>query len=157
MNFNAKVILAGRKVNDSMAEYIAENLKKELLKNNVELRNAKVLIKGLTFKENIPDIRNSKVIDIVKNLSSDGVKVFVEDYNVDNDELEKMYDLSLDKKIPKVDAVVFAVKHEKYYSLDVKDIEYLYEENNVNKIIFDLHSIFEKEKLEERGFKVWRL
>lgn len=157
MNFNAKVILAGRNVNDSMAEYIAENLKKELLKKNIDLKNAKVLIKGVSFKENIPDIRNSKVIDIVKILKKDGINVFIEDYNVDNEELEKMYHLSLDNKIPKVDAVIFAVKHERYYHLEVKDLENLYEENNVNKIIFDLHSIFEKEKLIERGFEVWRL
>lgn len=157
MNFNAKVILTARSVNDSMAEYIAENLKQELLKNNIELEKAKVLIKGLTFKENIPDIRNSKIIDIVNILKENGVNVFIEDYNVDNEELEKMYHLSLDNEIPKVDAVVFAVKHEKYYNLEMKDIENLYEEGNTNKIIFDLHSIFEKEKLIERGFKVWRL
>ena len=157
MNFNAKVILTARSVNDSMAEYIAENLKQELLKNNIELEKAKVLIKGLTFKENIPDIRNSKVIDMVNILKENGVNVFIEDYNVDNEKLEKMYHLSLDNEIPKVDAVVFAVKHEKYSNLEMKDIENLYEEGNTNKIIFDLHSIFEKEKLIERGFKVWRL
>ena len=157
MNFNAKVILTARSVNDSMAEYIAENLKQELLKNNIELEKAKVLIKGLTFKENIPDIRNSKVIDMVNRLKENGVNVFIEDYNVDNEELKKMYHLSLDNEIPKVDAVVFAVKHEKYSNLEIKDIENLYEEGNTNKIIFDLHSIYEKEKLIERGFKVWRL
>ena len=107
--------------------------------------------------ENIPDIRNSKVIDMVNILKENGVNVFIEDYNVDNEKLEKMYHLSLDNEIPKVDAVVFAVKHEKYSNLEMKDIENLYEEGNTNKIIFDLHSIFEKEKLIERGFKVWRL
>lgn len=157
MNFNAKVILAGRKVNDSMAEYIANNIEVMLRNNNIQLKNARILIKGVTFKENIPDIRNSKVIDVIKRLRNDNINVYIEDYNVDKEELKRMYNLNLDDKFPKVDVVVFAVKHEKYYNMTIKEISELYEENNNNKIIFDLHSIFEKEKLIESGFDVWRL
>lgn len=157
LNFKPEFIIAGRIVNDSMAEYIADNLEKMLIKDKIKLENAKVLIKGLTFKENVPDIRNSKVVDIVKKLKSDNIKVFLEDYNIDNEELKKMYNLNLDNEIPKVDAVVFAVKHKNYYNMTMKELENLFEKGNNNKIIFDLNHMFDKEKLEKRGFKIWSL
>ena len=157
LNFKPELIIAGRDVNDSMAEYIANNLEKMLIKNKIKLEDAKVLVKGLTFKENVPDIRNSKVVDIVNKLRSDNTKVYLEDYNVDTEELKRMYDLNLDKEIPKVDAVVFAVKHKNYYDMTMEELESLFEKANNNKIIFDLNHIFDKEKLEKRGFKIWSL
>ena len=105
----------------------------------------------------MPDIRNSKVVDIVKKLKSDNIKVFLEDYNIDNEELKKMYNLNLDNEIPKVDAVVFAVKHKNYYNMTMKELENLFEKGNNNKIIFDLNHMLDKEKLEKRGFKIWSL
>lgn len=155
LNFDPQVIRSSRKINDSMGTYIAENIKKNLLEKGIKLEKAKVLIKGLTFKENINDIRNSKVIDIIKELKKNKIKVYVEDENVDNEELEKMYNLSLDDRIPKVDVVVIAVKHKKYYTMKIDELEKLF--GDKSKIIFDLHAIFDREKLLERGFEVWRL
>ena len=127
------------------------------MENKTKLEDSKVLIKGLTFKENVPDIRNSKVIDIVKKLRNDNIKVYLDDYNVNNEELKRMYNLNLDKKIPKVNAVVFAVKHKKYYNMTMEDLENLFEKGNENKIIFDFNHIFDKQKLKKRGFKIWNL
>lgn len=157
LNFNPQVILSGRETNDSMAKYIAENVKKLLEENNIDYNNAKVLIKGITFKEDIPDIRNSKTIEIVKILKAEGIQVYLEDYNVHNEEVETMYQLSLDEKIPKVDAVIFAVKHKKYYELTINELDKYYKEEICKKIIFDLHSIFDKKELEKGGYEVWRL
>ena len=157
LNFNPQVILSGRKINDSMGEYVAENIKKILNENKIKPNEAKILIKGLTFKENVPDIRNSKVIDIIKILKNENIKLYFEDYKVDNKELKNMYQLSLSKKVPKVDVVVFAVKHTDYYKLTIDDLDKYYEDNNMNKIIFDLHAIFNKDELIKRGYKVWRL
>ncbi len=157
LGFIPQVILAGRKVNDSMGEYIAENLEKTLIDNNIELKNAKVLIKGLTFKENIRDIRNSKVIDIVRKLKSDEINVFLDDYYVDDEEFYKAYQLSISKNIPKVDAIIIATKHNEYCKMNIKELEILYNEKNEKKILFDLHSIFNKQELEKKEFKVWNL
>lgn len=152
IKFNPQVILSGREVNDSMGKYISENIKKKILEHNINFKDAKVLIKGLTFKENINDIRNSKVIDIVNYLKKDNIDVYLEDEHVDNLELEKMYNLSLSHDIPKVDVVVLAVKHREYFNID---LENLY--NNKCKILFDIHGMFNKNELLERGFDVWRL
>lgn len=157
MGVNPEVILAGRRVNDSMAMYIVENLERILKKENIKLENLKVLVKGITFKENISDIRNSKAVDIIKKLKHDGMIVYIEDYNVNEKELQKEYGLTLSKNIPKVDVVIFAVKHNKYYKMTINDLSDLFEKENRKKIVFDLHSIFNKEKLKNGGFIVWNL
>ncbi len=154
---NPEVILAGRKINDTMSMYIVENLEKILKENNIEIKDAKVLVKGITFKENISDIRNSKAIDIVKELKHKGMSVYIEDYNVNEEELNKAYNLTLKEEIPKVNVVILAVKHDKYCKMTIKDLNDLFEKRNNKKIVFDLHSIFNKEKLEKGGFIVWNL
>ena len=155
MNFNPQVILSGRKMNDSMGDYIAENIKEKILAHDLSLENSNVLIKGLTFKENVNDIRNSKVMDIIKYLKKENINVYLEDKHVNNFELEKMYNYSLSNNIPKVDVVVFAVKHKEYYNMNIEDLNNLYD--NKCKIVFDIHGIFNKNKLLEGGFEVWRL
>ena len=155
LNFEPQVILSSRKTNDSMGTYIAEHIKIFLLEKGIKLEKAKVLIKGLTFKEDINDIRNSKVIDIINELKKNKIKVYVEDENVDNEELEKMYNISLDDRIPKVDVVVIAVKHKRYCNMKIDELEKLFRDKS--KIIFDLYAIFDREKLLERGFEIWRL
>lgn len=155
LGFNSQVILSGRITNDSMGDYIADNIKRELVKKHIRFESAKVLIKGLTFKENINDIRNSKVIDIINNLKNSKIQVYLEDSHVNNGELHEMYGLFLSESIPKVDVVVFAVKHSEYYKISINELENYY--NREIKILFDIHCIFDKEKLLKRGFDIWRL
>lgn len=157
LKFNPQVILSGRSTNESMAKYIAKNVENLLQENNIDYDNAKVLIKGITYKEDISDIRNSKTVDIVKILKAQGIQVFLEDYNANKEEVEDMYQISLDEKIPKVDVVIFAVKHKKYYELTINDIDKYYKEETCKKIIFDLYSIFDKKELEKGGYEAWRL
>lgn len=157
LKFNPQVILSGRATNESMAKYIAKNVENLLQENNIDYDNAKVLIKGITYKEDISDIRNSKTVDIVKILKAQGIQVFLEDYNANKEEVEDMYQISLDEKISKVDVVIFAVKHKKYYELTINDIDKYYKEETCKKIIFDLYSIFDKKELEKGGYEAWRL
>lgn len=157
LGMEPQVILSGRKVNDFMWVYIVEQLKAILQNYDMDIKKTKILIKGLTFKENVSDIRNSKVIEIAKKLKEEGVQVFLEDYNVNKEELRKMYNFSLDNNIPKVDVVIIAVKHSRYYKINIEDLDNFYVEKNNPKILFDLYSIFKKEKLEKKGFLVWNL
>ncbi|GIV28173.1 MAG: UDP-N-acetyl-D-galactosamine dehydrogenase [Bacteroidia bacterium] len=122
LGYHARIINSGRYVNDSMGFYVAKNTVKKIIAAGKNPRNAKVLIMGFTFKENVSDIRNSKVADIVKELQSYSVKVDIVDPHADNEEVKHEYGLSLIKK-PKVkayDAIIVAVNHKEYLNLTEK-------------------------------------
>lgn len=157
LNVSPNMLLTSRNINENMKQFIIENLKDILKKNGINLKDARILIKGITFKENIPDIRNSKVIDIIKELKRCGLEVYIEDYNVEQEELKNLYNMTLSSKIPKVDVIVFAVKHQKYCEMKIEDIDKLYRENANKKILFDLGYIFDKAFFEERGYEIWTL
>lgn len=157
LGYVCEVILSGRKVNDSMGWYVANIVKQKLKSNGIKVRGAKILIKGIAFKENVSDIRNSKVVDIVKSLKNSGCKVFIEDYNVDKVELKNMYNLDLSGDVKAVDAIIVATKHREYLSLTPKQLSKLYNKKNSKKILFDLYSIYEKEKFEKEGFIIWKM
>src|ERR1051326_7905930 len=120
LGYHARVINSGRYVNDSMGFYVAKNLVKKISAAGKNIAKAKVLVIGATFKENVSDIRNSKVADIVKELRSYGVKVDVVDPHADSDELEHEYGFGLNKIGSKYDGVIVAVNHKEYLSLDEK-------------------------------------
>ena len=155
LGYRPEVILSGRRINDNMGKYIAESIVKELINADIPVKNAKVLIKGVTFKENVPDIRNSKVIDIIRELKNYNVNVIMEDVYADPEEFEREYNLKLDKNVKEVDAVVFAVSHNEYKNATVEDIKGLLKENR--NLVFDIKAMFNKEQLEDGGLKVWRL
>jgi UDP-N-acetyl-D-galactosamine dehydrogenase len=120
LGYHARVINSGRYVNDSMGFYVAKNLVKKISAAGKNIAKAKVLVMGATFKENVSDIRNSKVADIVKELRSYGVKVDVVDPHADSGELEHEYGFGLNKIGSKYDGVIVAVNHKEYLSLDEK-------------------------------------
>jgi len=120
LGYHARVINSGRYVNDSMGFYIAKNLVKRISSQGKNISKSKVLIMGATFKEDVSDIRNSKVADIVKELKSFSVKVDVVDPHADNDELRHEYGFGLNKIGKKYDGVIVAVNHEEYKSMDEK-------------------------------------
>lgn len=157
LNYIPEVILSGRKINDSMGKYVAEMVINSLNKNKIKIQNSKIMILGVTFKENVCDIRNSKVIDIVKELSLRGCNVYINDYNTNSKELYEMYGLKLDNDIRNVDVIIVAVKHNKYKKLTIDELLEMYNNNKKKKIIFDLHAIYDKDELERRGFEVWRM
>jgi UDP-N-acetyl-D-glucosamine/UDP-N-acetyl-D-galactosamine dehydrogenase len=119
LGYDAEVILAGRNINDNMAKYVAKTVVQHIIKNTADVKAAKVLVKGATFKENVSDIRNSKVADVVKALQSYYVNVDVEDPYADSDELKHEYGFSLADKISNdYDAVIITVPHKEYTAHD---------------------------------------
>lgn len=119
LGYDAEVILAGRNINDNMAKYVAKTVVQHIIKNSGDVKASKVLIKGATFKENVSDIRNSKVADVVKALKSYYVNVDVEDPHADSDELQHEYGFGLTEKTGNdYDAVIITVPHNDYKDLD---------------------------------------
>lgn len=155
IGYRPEVILSGRRINDSMGKYIAENIVKELIKKDISVKGSKVLIKGITFKENVPDIRNSKVIDIIRELKEYGVEVLLEDVYAEEEEVKREYKLELSNNNTDVDAIVFAVAHNEYKNTSAKEMKETLKENR--NLIFDIKAIFNKEELEKEGLSVWRL
>lgn len=118
LGYNAEVILAGRNINDNMAKYVARTIVQHIIKTSGNVKEARVLVKGATFKENVSDIRNSKVADVVKALQSYYVNVDVEDPYADSDELKHEYGFGLTTPEKDYDAVVVTVPHREYLELD---------------------------------------
>lgn len=119
LGYDAEVILAGRSINDNMAKYVAEKVVQHIIKNSTDVKSSRVLVKGATFKENVSDIRNSKVADVVRALQSFYVNVDVEDPYADSEEMQHEYGFGLSEKISgDYDAVIVAVPHAAYTQLD---------------------------------------
>lgn len=137
VGYNPEIILAGRRLNDSMGIYVANQVIKLMIKKGQKIEGAKVLVLGITFKENCPDIRNSRVMDVIRELQEFGCDVQVSDYWADKTEVKHEYgfDLITDADIDAYDAVVLAVSHEKYKTLNFM---------NDNQIVFDIKSILNK-------------
>jgi len=119
LGYDAEVILAGRNINDNMAKYVAKTVVQHIIKNTGDVKAARVLVKGATFKENVSDIRNSKVADVVKALKSYYVNVDVEDPYADSEELQHEYGFGLTANTgTDYDAVIVTVPHKEYTALD---------------------------------------
>ena len=149
MNYYPKIILAGRTLNDSMGAYVGEELKKLMKKKDIVLKNSKVLIMGLTFKENCPDIRNTKVIDLINVLSEEGCQVSCYDPWVDKQLVNKTYSVDqVDYPSEKnYDAIIVAVPHDKFFEIGIDQIRSFGKDNHV---LYDLKSIFPKNKTDLR-------
>lgn len=120
LGYHSQVILAGRRINDGMGKYVAENCVKQLIAADKAVRNAKVAVLGFTFKENCPDARNTRVIDIIQELNEYGIKPVVADPVADKEEVSRIYGLSFSEidKIHDMDAVIIAVAHDEFKTLD---------------------------------------
>lgn len=166
--YHPEVILAGRRINNGMGKYVAENTVKLLIKAGKAVRGSRVLIMGITFKENIPDTRESKVIDIYEVLVEYGANVDVVDPCADPEEVKKEFNIFLlngltgweefVKKIGterKYDAVIIAVKHKPFYELDINFFKGLLD--NRNPVIVDVKGIYSRELFEKENFLYWRL
>ncbi len=155
-----EVILAGRRINDYMGKFVAENTVKNLIKAGKAVKGSKVLILGLTFKENIADIRNTKVIDVYNELKEYGIDVFVHDPYAYPEEVKEEYGIELlddiEKEAP-YDAIVVAVKHKPFIEeLDFKEYKKLLG-NSDKPVLIDIKGLYNKEKALKEGFLYWRL
>ena len=169
IGYHSQIILAGRKINDSMGKYVAENTVKLMIKANKQIKGAKVAILGLTFKENCPDVRNTKVIDIINELREYGISTVSHDPQADKKEVFDVYGIKLKEieDIKDVDAVILAVPHEEYKELSLEDITSIYNNNytHINgngdiddsKVFVDIKGMFSRSEAEKLDYLYWRL
>ncbi len=146
LGYNPQVILAGRRINDNMGVYVANQIVKLLVQKGHAVLNSKVLVLGITFKENCPDIRNSRVIDVINELSGFGIDVEVYDPHADKDEVKHEYGIDLQEGLNKsYDAVVLSVNHESFSDLDWNNLK-----KGDNSVIYDVKSALPREIVTKR-------
>lgn len=157
VGYNPQVILAGRRINDNMARYVARNTIKLMLQNGIDVPRATVGVLGVTFKENCPDIRNSKVADLIKEFRLWGTTVIVADPWADSAEVEHEYGFQLSEinALQQVDSLVVAVGHQEFCSLSAQQLKSYV--RGQNPVIADVKSLFKREDLLAQGFTVFRL
>ncbi len=145
LNYNPKVILSGRQVNDNMGNFVGELVKNLLLKRKINIKRSKILILGITFKENCPDIRNSKVIDIYKYLKDKGANVSIHDPYANHDEVNAEFNVKLITKFELYDAIVLAVSHNEYRNLDIVNLK-----KQGDSVVFDVKGFLDRKIVDER-------
>lgn len=157
LGYHSQIILSGRRINDDMGRYVAENCVKSLIAADKAVREAKVVIIGFTFKENCPDTRNTKIIDIVNELKEYGIVPLIVDADADANEAEYLYNIKFTniKDVYNVDAVILAVAHERYKKLRITDINKLY--GSGKKVLLDIKGILNRKEYELAGYSYWRL
>jgi len=160
LGYHSQIILAGRKINDGMGEFIADAIIKKLILANKVVKQSKVVILGITFKENCPDTRNSKVEDIIKRLKEYGIEPVVVDSQANKEDAKNEYNIDLIelKNVKDADCLVFAVAHNEFLNLSGDKINSLFRsKENKDNIIIDVKSILDKTEMEKRGYSYWRL
>ncbi|CEN26027.1 nucleotide sugar dehydrogenase [Paraclostridium sordellii] len=181
LGYHSQVILSGRRINDGMGKYVGEATVKNLIKANKQVKGARVAVLGMTFKEDCPDVRNSKVIDIINELNEYGIDVFVTDPIADENEIKEEYGVELTnfEDIKDMDAIIVAVGHKQYLNLDLQLVKKLYSVNdttyNNDKIVdeaamtkestndkeklvlVDVKGVFNKKEAESKNYLYWRL
>ena len=159
LGYHSQIILSGRRINDDMGKYIAESLVKRLIAADVAVKNAKVAILGFTFKENCPDTRNTKVIDIYKELTEYGIHPVVVDPQADADEAKRLYGIEFDSldAVKDMDAVIIAVAHEDFKDYKPADIAKFFNKDNKVKVFMDLKGMYNLEDYSGADFDYWRL
>ena len=157
LGYHSQIILAGRRINDDMGKYCAENCVKNLIAVDKSVKGAKVAILGFTFKENCPDTRNTKIIDIILELKEYGILPVIADPVADREEAKRLYDIDFVdlETINGMDAVILAVAHSEYTSLSINKINRLFGKGK--KVLLDLKGILNRKQYEEAGYKYWRL
>ena len=160
LGYHSQIILSGRKINDDMGKYVAEQVVKKLIAADTPVRNAKVGILGLTFKENCPDTRNSKVVDIIKELNEYGIDPLVADPAADAPEAKHLYGIDLCDvaDIVDCDAVILAVAHEQFANMAMEQIDSMFRAvDNGKKVLADIKGILDRKEYEAAGYRYWRL
>ena len=155
--YHSQVILAGRRINDDMGKYVAENCVKSLIKAGKAVKNAKVAILGFTFKENCPDTRNSKIYDILKELREYGIEPVIADPAADAAEAKHLYGVEFVdmSTISGMDAVILAVAHTQFEGFTQNDVASFFGDGK--KVLLDIKGVLCREEYENAGYLYWRL
>lgn len=154
--YHSQIILAGRRINDDMGKYVAENTIKNLIKTGKNIRNAKVGILGFTFKENCPDTRNTKIIDIVRELNEYEINPIIADPIADKEEALKLYGITFVNMddLKELDALIIAACHDEFSKITINEYNQMFKND---KVIIDVKGILNKNKYEDAGYCYWRL
>ncbi|MGI6587879.1 MAG: nucleotide sugar dehydrogenase [Peptococcia bacterium] len=160
LGYHSQIILSGRKINDGMGKFVADSIIKELVLANKVVKQSKVVILGITFKENCPDTRNSKVIDIIESLREYGIEPIVVDPEAEPAEAKYEHGLELIdiQDVKNADCLVLAVAHDVFKQLSWEEIDSLFGNfDNNEKVIIDIKGILDRSEIEEKGYSYWRL
>lgn len=178
LGYHSQVILAGRKINDDMGKYVAENTVKKMIQANNQIKGAKVAVLGITFKENCPDSRNTKVIDIITELKEYGILVQVVDPVANAEEVKEEYDIDLCRMddVKDVSAIIIAVAHDIFTTFKLQDMKEFFKADdepdfchaeaaatlatdfdNSNPVLIDVKGIFDRQEAQKMNYLYWRL
>nr|WP_308624316.1 nucleotide sugar dehydrogenase [uncultured Eisenbergiella sp.] len=159
LGYHSQIILSGRRINDDMGRYVAENVVKNLIKADIPVKTARVAILGFTFKENCPDTRNTKVIDIVKELREYGIDPVIVDETADAQEAERLYGVKLAGKdaVKDLDALVIAVAHEEFSHLSREEVRGYFNSAHEKKVLVDIKGILDRKDYLTDEYIYWRL
>lgn len=157
--YHSQIILAGRRINDNMGRYVVECLIKDLIQADINIKNARIAILGLTFKENCPDIRNTKVIDMLQTMEEFGMQSIVTDPVADPIEAKQAYGLNLVslRNIKNCDAVVIAVAHNCFLDLGDEMLTHMYRSKTGTRVLYDLKGALDRPTFEAAGYQYWSL
>lgn len=159
LGYHSQIILSGRRINDDMGKYVAESVVKKLISADLPVKGAKVAILGFTFKENCPDTRNTKVIDIYNELGEYGIVPIVVDDTADASEAKRLYGIEFKTMadVKDMDAVILAVAHDNLKGISKDRMDSLYNPNNKSRILADIKGILNKSEYTDTDYIYWRL
>lgn len=161
LGYHSRIIAAGRKINDDMAIFVADIVIKKMIQADKNVRKSNIYMMGITFKEDCPDMRNSKPVEVCKHLAAYGINVKVVDPVVDTLAFEREWDMELIdiKNVQDADCLVFLVAHQQFKALGLADVERMFkqEKEQTRHIIIDVKNIFEQEIIEAKGYSYWSL
>ena len=157
LGYHSQIILSGRRINDDMGKYVAENIVKNLIKADKAVKDAHVAILGFTFKENCPDTRNTKIIDIVRELREYGIEPVIADPAADTDEARRLYGIEFTdiSAVRNMDAVVLAVAHKEFSTFTMARMNSFF--GSGKKVLLDLKGLLNRKEYEAAGYSYWRL
>lgn len=159
LGYHSQIILSGRRINDDMGKYVAESLVKNMISADLPVKNAKVAILGFTFKENCPDTRNTKIIDIYNELGEYGITPVVVDTTADAAEAKRLYGITFGTMddIKDMDAVIIAVAHNEFLKLGKDKIDSFFNPENKVKVLADIKGLLDRKEYSTEDYLYWRL
>lgn len=159
LGYHSQIILSGRRINDDMGKYVAESIVKKMIASDLAVKGAKVAILGFTFKENCPDTRNTKIIDIYKELQEYGITPVVVDPTADAEEAKRLYGITFEtmEAVKNMDAVIVAVAHDAFMKLTKDEISAFFNPDNKVKVLADVKGVLDKKEYLTEDYVYWRL
>ena len=159
LGYHSQIILSGRRINDDMGKYVAESVVKNLIKAGIPVNGARVAVLGFTFKENCPDTRNTKVIDIYQELGEYGITPIVVDPVADAEEAHRLYGITFEglEQVKDMDAIIIAVAHDEFMRISQEDMAGFFNPANKIRVLADIKGIYNRKMYSDENYVYWRL